>query len=487
MGEHIKHMRSVGFDSDRILTTFCRLRPPNAEQWISNLTTFPGLLRSLFFDMKNENKVIFFFKMSLISLCLALPYLFLCFILLSYTLFIVSSDFLSLLGFLYLSGFLIFFTFSIPKLAIIVNAFESRENANSRGFNFTHSPSYYLLVLMGMTLLFIPTTFFAFTDPITSEDIRLGAAYFYLFFAVLALLAAFFHVGYAFLINRNYSVHMHTQFTTQNLRINGKLRGYKYLMTYDRDEIASFILIKFAYSLLSKNQDDTTPSFLIPKKPLPEDFSILYLSTKSGSLHLCSYFIQGKELTEDISAFLTQQYPDIPIHIQKPRDNNLSDFPYRSLSFLPGNRTLPGLRTPFLFPSSIKLQKIESSSLESFEMTSETDVVNKFAEYSFGAFLKRPEYAFESIRLIPLYAMGVLLTVWTISIFPLVSLYSQHMDMDVLLNQFVTMYLLLFFTMVCCASAICPPKRLYLLGLAAIPSISILVFHLLFVLRYTIF
>ena len=354
------HTRGLKDDS---LVTFSRHRDPAAREQFDNLTSPPGLLQSLSFEMKHTNKILFFFKLSFIFFCLSVPYLYFLLVL-SLTVPVILSnlnplDIYSILLIIYTRTLLIVLALSFQKAYIFIQVIESRIYLKSRNINFRYTKRYYALILAIIFLVSLPyflVEIFINSSFISDEFINITTSWY-----LILLLAMLFFLGFIalpYLINKSFGIHMHTHFTDKGIKIHGQSRGQNYQMNFLTNDISSFVLITVPYSELLAYYK-TRPAFLVPKKTLPEDISILYLRDQQGTIHLCSYFIQGKQLIQNVQALLIKHYPEVKIEIVKDKEiKDLHGFPYKSLSFFMNNKTFDALKTIFYYPRFIRpLQK----------------------------------------------------------------------------------------------------------------------------------
>ena len=357
-------MHGIGLKNDS-LVTFSRYRNPVAREQFDNLTSPPGLFGSILFEMKQTNKILFFLKFSLLLSLFFPPYLFLLFIFYRSFQFVFSNlnslDIYTILLLIYTRTLLTVLVLSLPKLCSLTQVIESRSYLKSRNIDFRYTNQYYALILVIILLASLPNFLFIifFNSSFMSDDFINTIDWSYRFLILIMLLSGSFLVAFPHLIAKSFGIHMHTHFTDKGIKIHGRWRGQKYQMNYLANDISSFVLVTVLYSELLAYYE-TRPAFLVPKKPLPEDISILYLRDRFGSLHLCSYFIQGKQLVQDTQALLIKHYPEVKLEIVKDKEvKDLRGFPYKSLSFLVSNKTFDALKTIFFYPRFIKPLKKE--------------------------------------------------------------------------------------------------------------------------------
>ena len=348
------HTRGLKNDS---LVTFSRYREPIAREQFDNLSSPPGLLQSLSLEMKQRNKILFFLEISSTLFSLSFPYLLLLVALSLAVPLILSNlnplDIYTILLLIYTGTFLAVFALSLPKLHILIQVIESRLYLKSRNIDFRHTKRYYVLILAIFFFVSLPNflVIIFFNSSFISDDFIKITVWWYGF-----LLLTFFSPGfYALpnLIDKSFGNHMHTYFTDKGLSILGQWRGQNYQMNFLKNDISSFVFVLIPYLELLTHHG-TKPAFLVPEEPVPDGLSILYVRDQSGGLHLCSYFIQGRQLVQDVDACLAKHYPEVKIETVEDNAKFLSFIPNDFLSFFASNKRFTTLKTPFLYPRFIK-------------------------------------------------------------------------------------------------------------------------------------
>ena len=366
--ECIVGMHTRGLKNDS-LVTFSRYRDPIAREQFDNLSSPPGLLQSLSFEMKQTNKILFFLKMSLILFFLSLPYLlFLVALYLAVPLILSNLnplDIYTILLLIYTGTSLAVFVFSLPKLHILIKVIESRNYLNSRNIDFRYTTLYYVVILAILFLVSLPNflVIIFFNSSFISDNFINITVWWYGFLFLTLLLSMFFLI-LPDVMGKSFGNHMHTYFTDKGLSILGQWRGQNYQMNFLKNDISSFVFVLVPYLELLAYHGT---------KPVPEELSILYVRDQSGSLHLCSYFIQGRQLVQDVHARLTKHYPEVKIEPVEGNINFLGNPPDNFLSFFASNRSFDALKTPFLYPRFIKPIKKHKPSLSNTPLPSAPD------------------------------------------------------------------------------------------------------------------
>ena len=489
------HTRGLKNDS---LVTFSRYRDPVAREQFDNLTSPPGLLQSLSFEMKHRNKIVFFFKLSFIFFFLSVPYLYLLLVLyLTVPVFLFNLrplDIYSILLIIYTRTLLIVLVLSFQKISILTQVIESRLYLKSRNTDFRYTKRYYVPILAIIFLVSLPyflVEIFLKSSFISKEFENITTEWYGILFLSIFVFLCFLALSY--LINKSFGIHMHTHFTDKGIKIHGQWRGQNYQMNFLTNDISSFVLITVPYSELLAYYK-TRPAFLVPKKTLPEDISILYLKDQTGSLHLCSYFIQGKQLIQDVQTLLIKHYPEVKIEIVKEKDTkDLHSFPYKSLSFFLTNKTFNALKTLFFYPRFIRpLQKdahplsnipLPSASEESIKIENNENTSSK--NPSISRFLSDETQFAEFKLLVSIFiSMLVAFVAWIFSML-LIAFWLQFRGPSVDASDLLTVpFFLPQAAILGAGTIISMPKKWYQPGLASVCYLVVILITFLHLLLY---
>ena len=204
---------------------------------------------------------------------------------------------------------------TIPLIMYYV--YQSGRYLQTRGFDYEYKAGYYIIICSLLLFIFLPYFLIVlFSDfQFISEQFKsvhhsltLPLVVTLLTFPMISLILNYAHTS------RSFKTHAHTYFTHKGVEIKGKRARMKFRMFYSLAEISSFALLKIPSTLDFEKEDLLS----IP----PEDFAILYILDKLGNAHICSYYIQGNQLIQDVYSFLSKQYSDIEIEILIPEDSS---------------------------------------------------------------------------------------------------------------------------------------------------------------------
>ena len=153
---------------------------------------------------------------------------------------------------------------------------------------------------------------------------------------------------------------MNSYFTPDRVEVKGKRNRRKFRMSYSLDVISSFVLLKIPETL------DFEKEKIRPQPP--EDIALLYLLDTLGNAQICSYYIQGSQLIQDVHSLLNKQYPGIKLETLIPKDSSdlASFFPLgesKNLRYLFGTSFVPLFFYPYMvIPRGIDPSKSLSDS-----------------------------------------------------------------------------------------------------------------------------
>ena len=240
---------------------------------------------------------------------------------------------------------------------IMVYAYESRRYLKARGIDSAYKARYYIIILSLLLFVFLPYFLvLPFPDSqFLSEQFKSVN-----FSLITPLLVTLFLFPLCSPIQnylntfQSFKTHMNSYFTPDKVEVNGKRNRRKFRMSYSLDEISSFVLLKIPITL------DFEKEKIRP--PPPEDIALLYLLDTLGNAHICSYYIQGSQLIQDVHSFLSKQYPDIKTEILIAEDSSdlESFFPLgetKNFTYLFGTSFV----SPFFYPYMVIPRGIDPS------------------------------------------------------------------------------------------------------------------------------
>ena len=293
-------MHNPGFQDDYSLVTFSRLRYPQENYnklELSMLLIFIPTYLALFVPY-------FYFLVILYIQIRAYP---------------LSSLELST-SLLLLSHILFYLLLLVSHRTIplfMIQVYQSGRYLQTRGFDYAYKAKYYIIIFSLLLFIFLPyflIVLFSDSQFISEQfknvhnSLTLPLVATLTGFPITSLILNYAHTS------RSFNTHAHSYFTHKGVEIKGKRTRMEFRMFYSLAEISSFVLLYIPNTLDFEKEDLLS----IP----PEDFALLYILDKLGNVHICSYYIQGSQLIQDVYSFLSKQYSDIEIEILIPEDSS---------------------------------------------------------------------------------------------------------------------------------------------------------------------
>ena len=274
---------------------------------------------------------------------------------------------------------------------IMLYAYESRRYLKARGIDSAYKARYYIIILSLLLFVFLPYfLILPFPDSqFISEQFK--SVNFSLIGPLVVTLFSF-PICSALLNQANtsssFKTHMHSYFTLDKVEAKGKRNRRKFRMSYSLDEISSFVLLKIPETL------DFEKEKIRPQPP--DDIALLYLLDTLGNAQICSYYIQGSQLIQDVHSFLSKQYPGIKLETLIPKDSSdlASFFPLgksKNLRYLFGTSFVPLFFYPYMvIPRGIDPSKnLSDSPSFRFEQLSSNESNSLTGNLTFESFRSR--------------------------------------------------------------------------------------------------